>query len=393
MDVSGPIPRDQTRGAVVRALKNFPAALLLGPRQCGKTTLAKQIAGTRRATWFDLEDPASPLRPETARQVLAPLKGLVVIDEFQRQPHLFELLRVLCDRRPLPARFLILGSASPDLVKGASESLAGRVAYCEMAGFTLDELDSTRHSTLWIRGGFPRSFLASTDAASLGWRKNFIQSFLERDLPQLGIRIPAPTLRRFWTMLAHYHGQVWNAAELARAVGTGENAVRHHLDVLGGAYMLRQLVPWFENIGKRLVKSPKVYFRDTGLLHALLGLGSRLEVLAHPKLGPSWEGFALDQTVRLLGAEHDAFFYATQGGAELDLFVTRRGRRWGFEFKHDDAPRLTKSMHVALADLKLEHLFIVHPGDEAYPVAERVTRVGLSALTAELKARRLSSFQ
>ena len=384
-----PLPRSGLAERVRRALRDNPSALLVGPRQCGKTTLARQVAAGRRATWFDLEDPATPLRADSARQVLAPLRGLVVIDEFQRQPGLFEVLRVLLDRRPLPARFLILGSASPELVKGASESLAGRVAYCEMGGFQVDEVPPERHEALWIRGGFPRSFLARTDAASLAWRSDFIQSFLERDVPQLGVRVPAPTLRRFWTMLAHYHGQTWNAAELGRAIGTGENAVRHYLDVLTGAYMVRQLPPWFENVGKRLVKSPKVYVRDSGLLHALLSVGTRLEVRAHPKLGASWEGFALNQALRLLGGEHDAYFYGTHGGAELDLFVIRRGRRWGLEFKHDDAPRMTKSMHAALADLKLEHLFVVHPGERSSPLAARVSTVGLSALPEELARQRL----
>jgi uncharacterized protein len=387
--VATPISRPGLLHQVDRALKHNPAALLLGPRQCGKTTLAKQLAAGRRATWFDLEDPATPLRPEVAKQVLEPLKGLVVIDEFQRQPRLFELLRVLCDRRPLPARFLILGSASPDLVKGASESLAGRVAYCEMAGFTVDELASDRLTPLWIRGGFPRSLLAASDVASAAWRDDFIQSFLERDLPQLGIRIPATTLRRFWTMLAHYHGQTWNAAELARAIGAGENAVRHYLDVLCGAFMLRQLPPWFENVGKRLVKSPKVYFRDTGLMHALLALETRLEVLAHPRLGASWEGFALEQTIRLMDADRDAYFYGTQGGAELDLFIQRRGKRWGFEFKHEDGPRVSKSMHVAVEDLGLDHLFIVYPGDAQWSAGEKMTAIGLTLLADELSKRRL----
>jgi uncharacterized protein len=352
--------------------------LLLGPRQCGKTTLARQIHAGRGGTYFDLEDPETPLRPDAAKQVLLPLKGLIVIDEFQHQPKLFELIRVLSDRKPLPARFLILGSASPELVRGASETLAGRVACCEMAGFDLTEIDVARHAALWVRGGFPRSLLAKSDRESSAWRKNFIQSFLERDIPQLGVRVPAQALRRFFTMLAHSHGQLWNAADLARALGTGEHAVRHQLDILSGAFMVRQLQPWFENVGKRLVKSPKVYLCDSGLLHTLLGLSSRLDILAHPKLGFSWEGFVVDQVIRLLGAEHDAFFYRTQAGAELDLVVTRRGRRYGFEVKYEDAPRATKSMHVALEDLKLERLYVVCPGEHEYSLAERISVLPLS---------------
>ena len=380
MATSGLIARPGLLKLVERSLTRSPVTLLVGPRQCGKTTLARQIATTRQRTYIDLEDPETPLKPETAKQVLEPLRGLVVIDEFQRQPRLFELLRVLSDRKPLSARFLILGSASPDLVRGASESLAGRLAYCEMAGLDLSEVEASRQAALWVRGGFPRSLLARSEKLSYAWRGDFVQSFLERDIPQLGIRVPAHTLRRFWTMLAHYHGQVWNAAELARALGTGEKAVRHYLDVLTGAFMVRPLQPWFENVGKRLVKAPKIYLRDTGLLHYLLGIRSRLELLGHPKAGASWEGFALDQIVRLLRAEREAYFYGTHAGAELDLLVVRGSRRFGFEAKHADAPVVTKSMHVALDDLRLEHLFVVHPGTQRTPLADRITAVGLRDL-------------
>ncbi len=372
-----------------RLIARNPVTLLLGPRQCGKTTLSRQVSRGERGAYFDLEDPETALRPETAKQVLAPLRGLVVIDEFQRQPGLFGLLRVLADRKPLPARFLILGSASPELVRGSSETLAGRVAHCEMAGLDLVEVGRKRESALWLRGGFPPSLLASSDKDSFRWRQDFVQTFLERDIPQLGIRVPAPALRRFWTMLAHYHGQIWNAAELARAMGTGETAVRHHLDILSGAFMVRQLQPWFENVGKRLVKSPKIYLRDTGLLHTLLGLRSRLELQAHPKLGASWEGFALDQVIRLLGAERDAFFYRTQAGAELDLFVIRGGRRYGFEFKHEDAPRPSKSMHVASGDLRLEEIFVVHPGERSYGMAEGMSAVAIRDVPGLIRKKRL----
>lgn len=359
--------------------------LLLGPRQCGKTTLARWIHEARRGSYFDLEDPRTPLRPEIAGEVLAPLRGLVVIDEFQRQPRLFELIRVLVDRRPLPARFLILGSASPDLVRGASESLAGRVAHCEMAGFGLAEIDSRRRAALWLRGSYPRSFLAGSDAASLAWRQDFLRSFLERDVPQLGLRVPAAALRRFWTMLAHYHGQPWNAADLARSLGTGEHAVRHYLDVLTSAFMVRQLPPWFENLGKRLVKAPKVYVRDSGLLHALLGIRTRLDLHSHPRLGFSWEGFAVEETLRLLEPGTEAFFYRTHAGAELDLLAVRGRTRFGFEMKYEDAPRLTRSMHVALQDLGLEHLWVVCPDGQPHPLADRVTVVPLTLLGGALR--------
>lgn len=383
-----PVPRPALTTRIERSLHRFPVTLLLGPRQCGKTTLARKIAGTR-AAYFDLEDPETPLRAEVAKQVLAPLRGLVVIDEFQRQPKLFELIRVLADRSPLRARFLILGSASPDLVRGASETLAGRVSYFEMSGFDLAEIGAKQRSTLWLRGGFPRSFLARTERDSFGWRQSFVQTFLERDIPQLGVRVPSHALRRFWTMLAHYHGQIWNAAELARSMGVGENAVRHYLDVLSGAFMVRQLQPWFENVGKRLVKAPRIYLRDTGLLHLLLGVGTRNELLAHPKLGASWEGFALEQVLRLLGSDRDAFFYRTHAGTELDLLIHRGTKRYGFEFKHADAPEPTKSMHLAIADLGLEALYVVHPGDGTYTLSERISAVPLVALPELLSSRRL----
>lgn len=375
---------------VRRSVQRHPVTLLVGPRQCGKTTLARELARGSRTTFFDLEDPETPLRPEQAKQVLAPLRGLVVIDEFQRQPHLFEVIRVLADRRPLAARFLILGSASPSLVRGASETLAGRVARCDMAGFDLAEIPRARHTALWIRGGFPKAFLARSDRASIDWRKAFVQTFLERDLPQLGVHVPAPTLRRAFMMLAHYHGQLWNGAELARALGTSETAARHYLDVLAGAFMLRQLPPWFENVGKRLVKAPKIYLRDSGILHTLLGLETRLQVLAHPKLGASWEGFALDQAIRLMNAEHDAYFYRTHAGAELDLLVQRRGKRYGFEFKHADAPRVEKSMRVALDDLALEHLFVVHPAERCYPLHDRISVVPLAELPQTVRRHKLA---
>jgi uncharacterized protein len=373
------LARPQLVQQLERSLRQFPVTLLLGPRQSGKTTLARQLAG-RTDAYFDLEDPETPLREGVAKQVLEPLRGLVVIDEFQRQPQLFELLRLLADRKPLRARFLILGSASPDLVKGASETLAGRVNYCEIAGFDAREIAPANHGKLWLRGGYPRSFLARSEVESSNWRQSFVQMFLERDIPQLGLRVPSHALRRFWTMLAHYHGQLWNAADLARSMGVGENAVRHYLDILSGAFMVRQLPPWFENVGKRLVKSPRIYLRDSGLLHLLLGIRSRNDVLSHPKLGASWEGFALEQTIRLLSADRDAFFYRTHAGAELDLLILRRGKRYGFEFKYGDAPSVTKSMQIALADLGLERIYVLHPGERSYALGSAIDVVPLREL-------------
>ena len=367
------------------AIRDNPVTLLLGPRQCGKTTLARKIPYRGTVTYFDLEDPQTPLHPGTEALMLRGLKGLVVIDEFQRRPKLFELLRVLAARYPLPARFLILGSASPDFVRGISETMAGRVAYVDMGGFSLSEVGPPKSRLLWVRGGFPNAFLARDEERSFQWRLNFVQSFLERDIPQLGIRIPAFALRRFWTMLAHVHGGNWNAADLARSMGVKEDTARKYLDILTGAFMMRQLPPWFENTGKRLVKAPKVYFRDSGLLHALLGLKTITDVLSHPKLGLSWEGFVLEELIRRLEADRDAFFYKTHSGAELDLFVIRKGKRFGFECKYDQAPHATKSMHSVMKDLKLERLWVVYPGQSAYALTDRIevlplTKVGKAVM-------------
>jgi len=374
------LPRTELLAWGCQELDRFPVVLLLGPRQCGKTTLAREVVARRHARYFDLEDPECPLLPESANLLLRPIKGLVVIDEFQRMPELFNLLRVLADRRPLPARFLILGSASPDLVQGVSETMAGRVAYIPMHGFGLHEVGMDRWRDLWIRGRFPNAFLAVDDEHSYDWRQNFIQSFLERDLPQLGLGIPAVTMRRFWTMLAHWHGQTWNASELARSLDTRQETARRYLDILCGAFMIRQLPPWFENLGKRLVKAPKVYFRDTGLLHTLLGLRNFEQVIAHPRLGFSWEGFALEEVLSRLRAEREAFFYKTHGGAELDLLLLRNGKRFGFEFKFQYTPRVTKAMHVVMEDLGLERLFVVYPGIQRYPLAPRIEALSLGEI-------------
>jgi hypothetical protein len=360
-------------------LRHNPAVVLLGPRQCGKTTIARMIAAKRKAAYFDLENPADLELLSRPALTLEPLRSLVIIDEIQVKPELYAYLRVLVDRPRTPARFLLLGSASPSLVKGVSESLAGRVALIEMGGFDLRETGTAAWERLWVRGGFPRSWLAKNEALSYSWRNDFIKTFLERDLPQLGISIPAATLRRFWTMLAHYHGQVWNAADFARSLGTAEGTARRYLDLLSGAFVVRQLPPWFENLGKRQVRAPKVYIRDSGLLHALLSLGDRRDLLGHPKLGASWEGFALEEILRLHGAEN-AYFWATHAGAELDLMIFAGGKRIGYEFKCMDAPGMTRSLHVALHDLKLDRAFIVYPGKRRYRVHPKVEVIPISEL-------------
>lgn len=304
---------------------------------------------------------------------------MIVLDEIQRRPELLPLLRVLADRRPRRARFLILGSASPDLIQHSSETLAGRVTFVDMGGFTLEEVGTDRQDRLWLRGGFPRSFLARSDRESWNWRQDFVRTFLERDLPQLGIAVPPQTLHRFWMMLVHCHGQIWNASEIGASLGIAHTSARRYLDLLSEAYVIRQLPPWFQNVGKRVVKSPKVYLRDSGLLHTLLDLPSREALESHPKLGASWEGFALEQVLGVVGAP-SAYFWATHGGAELDLFIPARGKRWGFEFKFHDAPTMTRSMRVAMQDLNLHHLWIVHPGVESYPVHESVDCLALRDL-------------
>jgi uncharacterized protein len=365
-------PRQALEDRLWRAVRQSPVTLLAGPRQCGKTTLARRIASRAKAAFFDLEDPEVPLQKETLGLTLRNLRGLVVIDECQREPALFPLLRVLADRYPLPTRFLLLGSASPELIRHSSESLAGRVHHIDMAGFTLDEVGESDVSRLWLRGGLPMPYLASSDEESFRWRLDFVRTHLERDLPSLGIRVPPPALRRFWTMLSHLQGQIWNSADLARSMGTQEDTARHYLDILTGSYMIRQLQPWFENIGKRIVKTPKVYFRDTGLLHALLGLRTERQLLGYPRLGFSWEGFAIEQIIRRFDADRESYFYKTHGGAELDLLLLRGGRRYGFEIKYADAPSTTRSMHVAIEDLKLNKLWVVYPGTRPYHLSDKI---------------------
>lgn len=360
---------------------------ILGPRQVGKTTLARDLVKVHpgRATVLDLEDPADLARLGEARLALEPLRGLVVIDEIQRRPDLFPLLRVLADRPRRPARFLVLGSASPDLLRQSSESLAGRVAYHELAGFSLEDVGRGRADRLWLRGGFPRSFLARTEREGDEWRRAFVRTFVERDLPQLGVTIPAGTLERFWAMLAHYHGQVWNASEFARSFGVSDATVRRYLDLLAATFVARVLPPWSENLGKRQVRSPKVYLADSGMLHALLGIRERRDLERHPKLGASWEGFVLEVVVRHLGVDRqECHFWATHAGAELDLLVVRGRRRVGFEFKRTAAPGVTRSMRVALEDLHLERLDVVHGGPHTFNLAPRIRAVAFARLLVDL---------
>lgn len=364
---------------VRHALRRSPVVALLGPRQCGKTTLARQFVASDSLNYFDLEDPQSLARLEEPDTALRSLKKLVVIDEVQRRPELFPLLRVLADRRPLPARFLILGSVSPDLLKQSSETLAGRLETLALEGFRLADLGASAQGKHWLRGGFPRAYTPRLDADSLSWRRQFLQTFIERDLPQLGIRIPAVAVRRFWSMLAHYHGQIWNAAELARALAVNESTVRHYLDLLTGVFMVRQLQPWHENLSKRQVKAPKIYVRDSGLLHALLGITNRRDLEFHPKVGASWEGYAVEEILKALQPD-EAYYWATYNRAELDLLLFKKGRRIGVECKRMDAPSLTPSMRIALSDLKLDHLYVAYPGTKAYTLAKNVDVVPLAKL-------------
>jgi predicted AAA+ superfamily ATPase len=361
------------------ALRRSPVVVLTGARQSGKTTLARQLLPPESVNYFDLEDPASLARLDEPMIALRPLEGLVVIDEVQRRPDLFPLLRVLADRHPLPAHFLILGSASGDLLRQTSESLAGRAERIVIDGFSLDEVGASALPTLWRRGRFPRSFLASTEEDSLLWRNQFILSLLERDFPQWGVRVPAVALRRFWTIVAHYHAQTWNAAAAARALGVSQSTVRDYLDILSDAYMVRQLQPWHANLSKRQVKSPKVYLRDSGLLHSLLGISTEKALLTHPAVGASWEGFAIEQ---ILAAEpHDAaYFWATHQGAEIDLLLMRQGRLLGVECKRTDTPRVTPSVRIALEDLRLDRVAIVYPGEQRFPLGEKVEAVPLQEL-------------
>lgn len=357
---------------IEKALSRSPIVALLGPRQCGKTTLAREFMDSAAPQYFDLEDPLVAHLFDNPRQLLAPLRGLIVIDEAQRRPELFPLLRVLADRDDAPARFLILGSASPELARQSSESLAGRVEIIELGGFDLGEVGDTAANTLWLRGGFPRSFLARDDEDSRAWRHQFIATFLERDLAALGFGMSPPLMGRFWAMLAHYHGQIWNGSEIAASLGVAPNTARAWLDALEQTFMVRRLLPWHANLGKRLVKSPKLYFRDTGLLHTLLGIHNTMQLLTHPKLGASWEGLVIEETIRRERPD-EVWFYGVHAGSELDLLMIKDGRRIGVEVKRADAPVLTRSMQIAQADLQLHELRVIYPGPRTYALGDNIT--------------------
>ena len=373
------ISRSAILDRICAALARTPVVVLTGPRQCGKTTLARELLSEDSPNYFDLEDPLSLARLDEPKTALEPLQGLVVLDEIQRRPDLFPVLRVLADRKKQPAQFLILGSASGELLRQSSESLAGRMERIEIGGFTVAEVGLQSVAKLWRRGSFPLAFLARTEMDSLAWRKQFIQTLLERDLPQWGVRVPAAALLRFWTMVAHYHGQTWNAAEPARALGVNPSTSRRYLDLLTDALMVRQLQPWHVNLGKRQVKMPKIYVRDSGLLHQLFGLGTEKAILSHPRVGASWEGFVIEQ---VLGAESydEAYFWATHQGAEIDLILRRGDRLFGVECKRVDAPRLTPSIRIALDDLRLERVAIVYPGTKRFALTDRVEAVPLGAV-------------
>ncbi len=381
------IPRPRHEERLRTLLRGSPVVAILGARQVGKTTLAETLARSwpGPTTRFDLEDSADLARLRDPMLALSSRQGLVVLDEVQRRPDLFPTLRVLADRQRRSGRFLVLGSASPAMLRQASESLAGRVAYHELSGFSLEEVGAPRLARLWLRGGFPRSYLARSEDLSRSWRRDFVKTFLERDLPQLGVGIASVTLERFWAMLAHYHGQTWNSSEFARSFGVSDVTVRKYLDVLTATFMVRQLRPWSENLGKRQVKAPKAYLADSGLLHTLLGVQSMEDLERHPKVGASWEGFAIGAIVERLRARWDeCYFWATHAGAELDLLVVRGRTRLGFEVKRTTAPGLTRSMHTALSDLKLKRLDVVHAGEHTFPLAPRARAVALSRLLEDL---------
>lgn len=375
------LPRKDLELKVIRMMHRSRAVALVGARQSGKSTIAKEIAKKweGKVTMFDLEDPSSEARLRDPKLGLQDLEGLVVIDEVQRRPDLMPLLRVLLDRVPLPAKFLLLGSASPLLMREAAESLAGRIEFLDMRGFGLREVGVENGRKLQLRGGLPLSFLAGTDEDSLYWREGYLRSVLERDIRMMGVELSPVTLRRFLEMIAHLHGQTWNASDIGRSLQLAHTTTRRYLDVLTGAMLLRQLPPWFENAGKRVVKSPKVYVRDSGILHALLGLQTWEELEGHPKLGASWEGYALEQVLDVCG-HMQAYFWGTHGGAELDLLLMGRGKRIGLEMKYTSSPSTTKSMHIAINDLKIDHLYVIHPGAERYPLAEKITALGLDVV-------------
>lgn len=356
-----------------------PVLGILGPRQCGKTTLARMYAelfSPDLVHYFDLEDPVSLAQMENPKLTLERLQGLIVIDEIQHLPDLFKLIRVLVDKENLQQKYLILGGASRELINQSSESLAGRIAYLELTPFSYAETGELEN--LWLRGGFPRSYLAHTIEDSCEWRAAYISTYLEQDLPSLGIHIPAQSLRRFWEMLSHYHGNILNASELGRSFGSADTTIRRYVDILSGTFMIRQLRPWHVNIKKRQVKASKIYFRDSGLFHSLLRIKTKDELNRHIKLGASWEGFALEEIIRKHQVKaYDCYFWQTHSGAELDLLLLLQDKKIGFEFKYADAPRSSKSMHISLEELELDHLYVIYPGTVAYPLTEKISVLGL----------------
>ena len=365
------IERKQWHHRIQTALARSRVLTLVGPRQCGKTTLAREFVAEDSVNYFDLEDPVSLARLDEPLTALESLQGLIVIDEIQRRPDLFPVLRVLVDRKTFKGQFLILGSASGNLLSQSSETLAGRMETLCLRGFSLQELGRKAHSQHWLRGGFPLSYLAASEEDSLVWRKGFIQTLLERDFPQWGVRTAATTLWRFWNMLAHYHGQTWNAAEFARAMGVSQPAIRRYLDLLSDAFMVRQLQPWHANIRKRQVKSPKIYIQDSGLLHQLLGIKTERDLLNHPKVGASWEGYVIEEVLAAVQPD-DAWFWATHQGAEIDLLLQKNGRTIGFECKRSDAPKMTTSIRSAINDLQLNKVCVIYPGNKRYPLDKQV---------------------
>jgi uncharacterized protein len=374
--------RPHLQSDVSKAIKRSRVVALIGPRQCGKTTLLQTVVGKRSTNYFDLEDPESLARLDEPMTALRDLRGVVAIDEVQRRPDLFPILRVLADRKPIRARFLLSGSAAPALLQQSSESLAGRLEVIEVGGFQLADLGTKNIDKHWLRGGMPLAYLARSNDDSFTWRKQFIQTFLQRDLQQLGIAVAPPAMSRFWTMLAHYHGNIWSATDPAQSLGVGESTVRRYLDSLTGVLMVRQLRPWHENLGKRQVKAPKVYVRDSGLLHALLGIRTAQDLLTHPKAGASWEGYAIEEILKAVRPD-DSYYWATYQGAELDLLLFIRGKRIGIEVNRKDAPTMTPSMRSALQDLKLDRLIVAYPGERTYAISDRALAVPLPRLLQE----------
>lgn len=373
---------------VLKLISTYKIVGILGARQVGKTTLARMLVNKykRPIVFFDLENPEDLARLQDPMLALKNLKGLIVIDEVQRAPDLFTVLRVLADRPRTPARFLILGSASPSLLRQSSETLAGRIIYYNLGGFSLEEVDIENFNKLWLRGGFPRSYLAKTHTDSLTWRRAFIQTFLERDLPQLGINVRSTTLRRFWQMLAHYHGQIWNASEFGRSFGVADTTVRNYLDILSSTLVVRQLLPWRENIAKRQKKSPKIYISDSGLLHGLLNLKTVSELEGHPKLGASWEGFIINEIIEHTRAKNEeCFFWATHNGAELDLLLVKGSQKLGFEIKRTSSPKITPSMKISLKNLNLKELFVIHAGEKTFNLTAKIKAISYKNLLENIK--------